>query len=51
MIMQDPYLQFVIWPQKVKAQNNSLSNFDPHGLPLIPGLIEVIETGDPLALR
>lgn len=24
-------------------------SFDPHGLPLIPGLIELIETGDPLA--
>ena len=34
---------------KGQSTNNSLSNFDPHGLPLIPGLIEVIETGDPLA--
>ena len=36
---------------KGQSTDNSLSNFDPHGLPLIPGLIEVIETGDPLAFE
>jgi hypothetical protein len=36
---------------KGQSTDNSLSNFDPHGLPLISGLIEVIEIGDPLALE
>ena len=26
-----------------------IASYDPHGLPLIPGLIEIIEPGDPLA--
>ena len=34
---------------KGQSSDSSLSNFNSHGLPLIPGLIEVIETGDPLA--
>lgn len=34
---------------KGQSTDTSLSNYDPHGLPLIPGLIEVIEEGDPLA--
>ena len=34
-----------------KGQSTSLGepSYDPHGLPLIPGLIEVIDPGDPLA--
>jgi hypothetical protein len=34
---------------KGQSTDASLASFDPHGLPLIPGLIELIETGDPLA--
>ncbi|SNR48772.1 T9SS type A sorting domain-containing protein [Dokdonia pacifica] len=34
---------------KGQSDDNSLTNYDPHGLPLIDGLIEVIEEGDPLA--
>jgi hypothetical protein len=34
---------------KGQSTNNALSNYDPHGLPLIPGLIEVVNFGDPLA--
>lgn len=34
---------------KGQSTNPALASFDPHGLPLIPGLIELIETGDPLA--
>ncbi len=34
---------------KGQSTNTNLSNFDPHGLPLIPSLIEIIESGDPLA--
>ena len=34
---------------KGQSSNASLPSYDPHGLPLIPGLIELIETGDPLA--
>ena len=34
---------------KGQSSDMSLSNFDPHGLPLITELIEVVETGDPLA--
>ena len=33
---------------KGQSTNPALSNYDPHGLPLIPGLIEVVEAGDPL---
>ncbi|MFY0604420.1 MAG: T9SS type A sorting domain-containing protein [Flavobacteriaceae bacterium] len=33
---------------KGQSTNPNLANFDPHGLPLIPGLIEVIKSGDPL---
>ncbi|WP_299766874.1 T9SS type A sorting domain-containing protein [uncultured Dokdonia sp.] len=32
-----------------QSDDSSLANYDPHGLPLIDGLIEVIEEGDPLA--
>jgi len=34
---------------KGQSSDSSLSNYDPHGLPLIPGLIETVEIGDPLA--
>ncbi|MBT8285548.1 MAG: T9SS type A sorting domain-containing protein [Flavobacteriaceae bacterium] len=34
---------------KGQSTDSSLPSFDPHGLPLIPGRIELIETGDPLA--
>ena len=34
---------------KGQSTDPNLTSFDPHGLPLIPGLIELIETGDPLA--
>ncbi len=34
---------------KGQSTNPALASFDPHGLPLIPGLIELVETGDPLA--
>ncbi|MBZ0328113.1 MAG: T9SS type A sorting domain-containing protein [Altibacter sp.] len=32
-----------------QSTDTSLPNYNPHGLPLVPGLIEVIEAGDPLA--
>jgi len=32
-----------------QSTDPALPSFDPHGLPLIPGLIELVETGDPLA--
>ena len=32
-----------------QSTDNSLQSFHPHGLPLIPGRIELIESGDPLA--
>lgn len=34
---------------KGQSSDPNLASFDPHGLPLIPGLIELIEIGDPLA--
>lgn len=34
---------------KGQSSDASLPSYDPHGLPLIPGLIELIETGDALA--
>jgi len=34
---------------KGQSSDPSLANFNPHGLPLIDGLIELIELGDPLA--
>ena len=34
---------------KGQSTDPALASFDPHGLPLITGLIELIETGDPLA--
>ncbi|MEP0263107.1 T9SS type A sorting domain-containing protein [Dokdonia sp.] len=34
---------------KGQSSDNTLGSYDPHGLPLIDGLIEVIEAGDPLA--
>lgn len=32
-----------------QSTDNTLSNYHPEGIPLIPGYIEVVETGDPLA--
>ncbi len=34
---------------KGQSSDASLPNYDPHGLPLVPGRIELIESGDPLA--
>lgn len=34
---------------KGQSSDASLPSYDPHGLPLIPGLIELITAGDPLA--
>ncbi|EDP95895.1 T9SS type A sorting domain-containing protein [Kordia algicida OT-1] len=34
---------------KGQSSDASLPSYDPHGLPLIPNYIELIETGDPLA--
>ena len=34
---------------KGQSTDNTLPSFNPHGLPLIPGLIEVIASGDDLA--
>ncbi|WP_276166093.1 T9SS type A sorting domain-containing protein [Zobellia alginiliquefaciens] len=34
---------------KGQSSDSSLPSFDPHGIPLIPGLIELIEEGDALA--
>lgn len=34
---------------KGQSTDTAASNFDPHGLPLISGLIEIVEVGDPLA--
>lgn len=34
---------------KGQSSDPNLASFDPHGIPLIPGIIELIETGDPLA--
>ena len=33
---------------KGQSTDMTLDNYDPHGLPLIPGFIEVVEAGDPL---
>lgn len=35
--------------EKGQSTDSTLANYDPAGLPLLPGLIEVIEIGDPLA--
>ncbi|PWI31297.1 hypothetical protein DI383_01090 [Flavobacteriaceae bacterium LYZ1037] len=35
--------------EKGQSTNQALSNYDPEGIPLQPGFIEVVETGDPLA--
>ncbi|PNQ73064.1 hypothetical protein C1T31_08705 [Hanstruepera neustonica] len=34
---------------KGQSSDMSLPNYDPHGIPLVPGRIELIESGDPLA--
>ena len=34
---------------KGQSSDSNLPSFDPHGLPLIPGLIELVDVGDPLA--
>ena len=34
---------------KGQSTDPTLANFDPHGLPLIDDLVEIIEVGDPLA--
>lgn len=34
---------------KGQSTDNTMPSYDPHGLPLIPGFIELIETGDALA--
>ncbi|MCK7590985.1 T9SS type A sorting domain-containing protein [Subsaxibacter sp. CAU 1640] len=40
-------IRYMAW--KGQSSDMSLPNYDPHGLPLIPGRIELIETGDPLS--
>lgn len=40
-------IRYMAW--KGQSTDASLPSYDPHGLPLIPGRIELIETGDPLA--
>jgi len=40
-------IRYMAW--KGQSSDMSLPSYDPHGLPLIPGRIELIETGDPLA--
>jgi len=40
-------IRYMAW--KGQSSNATLPNYDPHGLPLIPGRIELIETGDALA--
>ena len=42
-------IRYMAW--KGQSTDPSLANFDPHGLPLIPGIIEVIERNDPLAIQ
>ncbi len=42
-------IRYMAW--KGQSTDPSLSNFDPHGLPLIPGVIEVIGPVDPLAIH
>jgi hypothetical protein len=34
---------------KGQSTNESLVNYDPHGIPLIEGYIEIVQPGDPLA--
>ena len=34
---------------KGQSSNSMLTNFHPAGLPLVPGYVEVVQTGDPLA--
>lgn len=36
---------------KGQSTDASLSNYDPHGIPLVPGYIELVEAGDPLAIE
>lgn len=36
---------------KGQSSDTALPNYDPHGMPLIPGFIELIEAGDPLAIE
>lgn len=33
---------------KGQSTNPNVASYDPHGLPLVPGLIEIIKVGDPL---
>ena len=35
--------------ERGQSSDPDLPSFDPHGLPLIPGFVELIEAGDPLA--
>jgi hypothetical protein len=35
--------------ERGQSSNDSLDNYDPNGLPIYPGYIEVVEGGDPLA--
>jgi len=37
--------------EKGQSSDSSLPSYDPHGLPLIPGSIELINAGDPLAIE
>ncbi len=40
-------IRYMAW--KGQSSNASLPSYDPHGLPLVPGKIELIEAGDALA--
>lgn len=40
-------IRYMAW--KGQSSDRSLPSYDPHGLPLIPGLIEIIDLDDPLA--
>ena len=40
-------IRYMAW--KGQSTDATLPSYDPHGLPLIPGRIELIETGDPLS--
>lgn len=41
-------IRYMAW--KGQSTNPSLASYDPHGLPLIPGHIEIIRASDPLGI-
>lgn len=42
-------IRYMAW--KGQSTDENLPSYDPHGLPLIPGHIELIRAGDPLSLN